>query len=454
MTEANDYLRSNQERFIQELRNLVQIPSISTDPAHAEDVGRAADWVRDAFEKIGLAPEIIRTKRHPAVLAELRVRPDAPTLLIYGHYDVQPAQMEDGWTREPFAAQVEGETLFGRGSADNKGQFFAHIKGLETYLNTRGQPPVNVVFLIEGEEEIGSPNLPALIREQKERLAPDVVLVSDTAMFQKDTPTICYGLRGLAAAEITVYGANRDLHSGSYGGIVVNPLHTLTEILGALHDEKGHVTIPGFYDDVEPLLDHEREAWRALPWKDEELCADLGLDCLWGEEGYTALERGWARPTLEINGCWGGFTGVGTKTVIPRRAAAKVTFRLVPRQTPKKVLDQFEKFVRSFPLHGSRIEVKRQAEGRAVCFDTEGPAMNAAKRSLIKGFGKEPVFIREGGSIPIVASFEEEFGVPVLLLGFARPDCRAHGPDEYFSLEDFRRAVLTSAALYDEFAAP
>ncbi len=450
MTDFTQYVKANQTRFIEELQDLVRIPSISTDPEHVEDIARAADWIADSLRKLGLTAEIVQTERHPAVLAELNVRSDAPTVMIYGHYDVQPARTEDGWSREPFAAQVEGEILYGRGSADNKGQIFSHIKGLETYLNTKGNPPVNVRFLIEGEEEIGSPNLETLIQERKAGLSPDVVLVSDTAMFQEDTPTICYGLRGLAAAEITVYGANRDLHSGSYGGAVVNPLHTLTGILGALHDRSGRVTVPGFYDDVEPLQEWERGAWDALPWDDKILCSELDVESLWGEEGYTTLERCWGRPTLEINGCWGGFTGKGTKTVIPRKASAKITFRLVPNQSPTRVLDRFEQYVRSFPLDGGRIEIARQAEGNPVRFDAKGPAVEAAKRSLVRAFGKEPVLIREGGSIPIVAAFDREFAVPILLLGFARPDCRAHGPDEYFSLEDFRRAILVSSSLYEE----
>ena len=450
MTAIADYVNLHQERFVQELREIVRIPSVSTEPQHKEDVQRAAEWVRDCFRKIDVPAKILATKGHPAVFAELNADGDAPTVLIYGHYDVQPAQREDGWTREPFGAEVDGDILYGRGSADNKGQFMAHIKGLETYRKAVGEPRLHIRFLIEGEEEIASPHLGDLIRAKRDDLRPDVIVISDTSMFRKDIPTISYGLRGLAAVEVTVRGANRDLHSGSYGGAVVNPLHVLSEVLAALHDKEGRVAIPGFYDDVEPLEAWERQAWVDLPWSDEEYRRDLGLDSLWGEPGYSTLERCWGRPTLEINGIWGGFTGHGAKTVIPRRASAKITCRLVPNQNPTKIVDQLESFIKSLPLNGSQVEIIRQSTGRPVGFKTSGPWMGALKRALKEAFGREPVFIREGGSIPIVSLLQEEFRVPILLAGFARPDCGAHGPDEYFSLTDYERAIRTAAILLRE----
>ena len=298
--------------------------------------------------------------------------------------------------------------------------------------------------------EVTNAVLEGLIQAEKDRLRPDVVVISDTSMFQKDTPTVCYGLRGLAALEITVKGANRDLHSGTYGGSVVNPIHVLAEILASFHDDKGRVAVPGFYDDVEPLEEWERKAWSELPWDEEEYRRDLGVDSLWGEEGYSALERCWGRPTLEINGAWGGFIGRGVKTVLPREATAKITLRLVPHQNAEKTLDQVESHIRSVPLHGAQVELTRQAEGDPVRFEVTGPWMEALKRSLREGFGRDPVFLRDGGSIPVVSLFQKEFGAPILLAGFARPDCRAHGPDEYFSLTDYERAILTSFTLFNE----
>jgi acetylornithine deacetylase/succinyl-diaminopimelate desuccinylase-like protein len=285
-------------------------------------------------------------------------------------------------------------------------------------------------------------------------LHPDVIVISDTSMFQKDLPTICYGLRGLAAAEITVFGASRDLHSGSYGGTVVNPIHVLAEILAALHDKDGRVAVPGFYDDVEPLEAWERQAWADLPWSDGEYRRNLGLDRLYGEPGYSTLERCWGRPTLEINGIYGGFMGHGSKTVIPCRASAKISCRLVPNQNPFRVLDQIEGYIKSLELHAARVDMTRHSAGEPVRLETTGPWIEALKVSLAKGFGREPVFIREGGSIPIVSLLQEEFGVPILLAGFARPDCRAHGPDEYLSLTDYERAIRTAAILLDELGKP
>ncbi|MFH1743615.1 MAG: dipeptidase [bacterium] len=450
MTATADYVRLHFERFIQELCDIVRIPSVSTDPQHKEDVHCAAEWVRDRFRDLDISAEILPTEGHPAVLAEVEVEKDAPTLLIYGHYDVQPAQKEDGWSRDPFAADVDGDFLYGRGAADNKGQFMAHIKALETCLKTSGKPSLNIRFLIEGEEEIGSPNLGRLIQAEKNRLQPDVIVISDTSMFQEDTPTICYGLRGLAAVEVTVIGANRDLHSGTYGGSVVNPIHVLTEILASCHDKEGRVTVPGFYDDVEPLEECERKAWSGLHWDEEEYRRDLGVESLWGEQGYSSIERCWGRPTLEINGICGGFTGSGVKTVLPRRASAKITLRLVPHQNAEKTLDQMESHIRSIPLNGAKVEFTRKSGGNPVRFGTKGPWMEALKRALQVGFGRNPVFMRDGGSIPVVSLFEQEFNVPVLLAGFARPDCRAHGPDEFFSLTDYERAILTSITLLSE----
>jgi len=445
-----DYVHAHRDCFLRELQEIVRIPSVSTEPAHASDVRRAAEWVRNAFQKLNVSAEILETGGHPAVLAERNASPSAPTVVIYGHYDVQPAKKDDGWDRDPFSADIEGDKLIARGAADNKGQFHAHIKGLETFLNTIGQPPLNIRFLIEGEEEIGSPNLGGLVRKQKERLRPDAIVISDTSMYQVDTPTICYGLRGLTTAEITVIGPNRDLHSGTFGGAVANPIHALVEILAGLHDSDGRVTIPGFYDDVKPLEPWERKAWAELPWDDADYRENLGIAELWGERGYTSIERSWGRPTLEINGIYGGFTGVGFKTVLPHSATAKISLRLVPDQRAKKALDLLENHLKFIYMNGIQINVSRLAGGNPVRFDVSGPWMDALIRALKTGFGRQPVLMRDGGSIPIVGLFKEEFDVPVLMAGFARPDCGSHGPNEYFSICDYNRAIITSATLLQE----
>ncbi|HOE12613.1 MAG TPA: dipeptidase [bacterium] len=450
MTAFADYVRTHRDSFLRELQEIVRIPSVSTEPAHAPDVRHAAEWVRNAFLKLNIPAEILETAGHPAVLAELDTNPNAPTIMIYGHYDVQPAKKEDGWDRDPFSSDIDGDKLIARGAADNKGQFHAHIKGLETFLNTVGRPALNIRFLIEGEEEIGSPNLGGVVREQKKRLRPDAIVISDTSMYQEDTPTICYGLRGLAAAEITVIGPDRDLHSGTYGGAVANPIHALVEILAGLHDSEGRVTIPGFYDDVKPLESWERNAWAELPWDEAEYRKNLGVKELWGEQGYTTIERTWGRPTLEINGIYGGFTGPGVKTVLPHCATAKITMRLVPDQNAKKVLDLLEDHLKSIQLKGIQIRFSRQSEGNPVRFDVKGPWMDALIRALKTGFSREPVLMRDGGSIPIAGLFKDEFDVPILMAGFARPDCGAHGPNEYFSICDYERAIITSATLLQE----
>jgi acetylornithine deacetylase/succinyl-diaminopimelate desuccinylase-like protein len=451
MAELREYLEVNRERHLGELVEFLRIPSVSAKSEHRADVARAAEWLAERMREAGLErAEVIATEGHPVVLGEWRGAPGAPTLLVYGHYDVQPPEPLDEWTSPPFEPTVRDGNLYARGSVDDKGQLYLHLKAVEAHLAEGGTLPANVVFLIEGEEEIGSVHLPAFLEANRERLACDAVLISDTTMFAPGLPSITMGLRGLAYMEVHVRGARGDLHSGSYGGAVANPANALSRIITGLKDDAGRVTIPGFYDAVRELSEREREAMRALPFDEEEFRDEVGVPSVAGERGYSTLERIWARPTLDVNGLLSGYTGEGAKTVLPARAMAKVSMRLVPDQDYGAVERAFAEHVLSLAPPGVTVEVKALHGGQPWRADPTEPVFAAAARALERAFGRAPVFVREGGSIPIVQAFQETLRAPVVLLGFGLPGENAHAPDEWFSLENYARGTEAIAYLYEE----
>lgn len=376
--------------------------------------------------------------------------PGAPTVLFYGHYDVQPVDPLELWTSPPFEATVRGNRMYARGMADDKGQVFVQLKSLEAFLKNTGSLPVNVKLLIEGEEEVGSEHLEDFIKEYRQMLKADLVLISDTAMFGHGLPSVCYGLRGLAYMQIEVDGPKTDLHSGSFGGSVHNPIQALTEVIASLHDKNGRVAIPGFYNDVRKLTAKERAAFKRLPWNDRKYASELGVKHLYGEKGFTTLERLWIRPTLECNGIWGGFTGEGAKTVLPAKATAKISMRLVPDQHSEMIAKLFEKHIQRIAPKTVHITVKSLHGGEPAVTPLESPGVQAAAKAIEKGFGKPPLFQREGGSIPIVVQFKEILGLDSVLLGFGLPDENAHAPNEFMSLDNFFGGIRTTAHFYSE----
>lgn len=445
------YLEENRQRYLEELKEFLAIPSISTDPEHKADIERCAQWVAHQCTAIGMSKtQIFPTKGHPVVYSEWLGAPGKPTILIYGHYDVQPADPVELWTSPPFEATIRDGNLYARGATDDKGQVFIHMKGIEAFMKSIGKLPVNIKVIVEGEEEVGSVNLEAFVKEHRRLLAADLVLISDTDMFAKDVPSVCYGLRGLAYLQIDMTGPNKDLHSGSFGGSLHNPIQALAEIIARLHDKDGRVTIPGFYDDVQPPSKKERDAYKKLPWKDKDYAASLGLSSLYGEKGYTTLERLWIRPTLECNGIWGGFTGEGAKTVIPSKASAKISMRLVPDQSSEKVAKLFESHIRKIAPKSVQVTVRDLHGGEPVVTPLESPAVQAAILSLEKGFGKKPLYQREGGSIPIVVQFKQLLGLDTVLLGFGLPGANAHAPDEFLYLKNFFGGLRTVVHYYSE----
>jgi len=447
MSTLFDYIDANKDRFKSELFDLLRIPSISADSKHKGDVKKAAEFVRDQFNSIGLDDvRICETPGHPIVFGKyLKSGSDKPTVLIYGHYDVQPPDPLELWETEPFDPTERDGKVFARGASDDKGQAYIHVKALEAWLKSGNELPVNVKIILEGEEEIGSPNLVPFLKENKEELACDMVLVSDTAMFAKDTPSITYGLRGLAYMELEVYGPNRDLHSGVYGGAVQNPLNVLCEMVGKMKDENGVIQIPGFYDDVLDLTDAEREAGRKLPFNEKAWLGAIGVEKGFGETGYTTLERKSARPTLDMNGMWGGYQGEGAKTVLPAKAGAKISMRLVPNQDPHKIAKLFTDFCHQIKPEGVTIKVHDHHGGDAAMTPLNFYGLKAAAQAYKDVYGKEPLFAREGGSIPIVADFERVLGVNTILMGFGLNSDAIHSPNEHFHLDDFYRGIKTSA---------
>ena len=452
MDRVDAYLESHRGDFEEQLKALIRIPSISAQPDHDPDTRRAATFIRDDLAAIGLNAEMIETKKHPIVYAEWLGAPGAPTILIYGHYDVQPPEPLEPWLSPPFEPTVRDGNLYARGATDDKGQMFTHLKAVEAWLKTSGKLPVNVKFVIEGEEEVGGVSLEAYLPANTKKLACDYAVISDSSQFAPGQPAITYGLKGLAYFELLVQGANRDLHSGTYGGAVANPLNALATILASLKGPDGKIRIAGFYDRVKPLEDWERAEFAALGFSEGDFQADLHVPSLEGEAGYTTLERKWARPTCDVNGIFGGYAGPGPKTVLPCKAGAKLSFRLVPNQDPKTVARQFKDHVAKVCPPGVTYEVITHHGAPAVLVSVDTPGVKAAVRAVEKGFGTKPVFMREGGSIPVVGLIKEHLGVDTLLLGWGQTDDNLHGPNEKFCVADFHRGIKSSAHLLEEVA--
>jgi acetylornithine deacetylase/succinyl-diaminopimelate desuccinylase-like protein len=436
-----------------DLFSFIRFPSVSTEPRHAGDVAKCADWLVAKLRSIGLKAELHATSGHPIVTARNEHKPGRRTVMIYGHYDVQPVEPLAEWTSPPFEPVVRDGIIYARGSTDNKGQILAHVLGVGETLREKGDLPVNLIFLIEGEEEVGSKHLAAFLTAHREALRCDLIAISDTGMIARDTPTFTYGLRGIAAMEVRVHGPSIDLHSGIYGGMVANPATALARLVATLHDAHGHVAVPGFYDDVAPLQSWEREAWSRLPFGDKEVLAVTGAAQTFGEDGFSSLERAWARPTAEVNGIGGGFQGTGSKTVIPREAFVKLTFRLVPNQRPTDILAKVRAHLVSNCPPGVRLQIDDGHCGDPYLTDPHSAFGKAAQRALAASFpGRELALIREGGSIPIVNTFRTVLGVETLLLGLALPDCRAHAPDENFPIANFEAGIRLNKALLEELA--
>lgn len=433
--------------------SFLRIPSISALPDHAADCRDAARWLADALTTAGLEhAELFETGGHPVVYADWLHAPGAPTVLVYGHYDVQPVDPLDLWTSPPFEPMIEGERLLARGAADDKGQIHAHLMAAAAILATRGGFPVNLKYLFEGEEESGSVNLARWLAANKKRLAADIVVVSDTGFFEGNVPAITVGLRGLMYAQIDVVGSAVDLHSGGYGGAVQNPANALAQIIAALKGPDGRIRIPGFYDDVVPLSEADRADIAALPFDEDAYLRQLGLPALVGEVGYTTLERRGGRPTLDVNGLWGGFTGAGSKTIIPAHAHAKISCRLVTAQDPERVFEALRAYVEQIAPPGVTTSVRLLGGGRASQTAKDHPATRAAARALEATFGRAPVYIREGGSIPVCASFESILELPIVLLGFTQPDDNAHAPNEWMDLRNYETGIRAIVRMWDELA--
>ncbi len=453
MKDVIAFIDDNRKKFVDDLIEWVKIPSISSDPKHTADVARNAEHL--AGQLRGLAAsrvEIWPTAGHPAVFAEWLQAPGKPTLLVYGHHDVQPVDPLAEWITPPFEPSIRAGRLWGRGTVDDKGQVYVHTKAIEGFIRTGGKLPINLKLIVEGEEEVGSVNLDILMRQKAADLAADFVCVSDTAMFGRGIPSLCVGLRGLAYVEVTVDGPALDLHSGTFGGGVRNPINVLAQMLASLHDAEGRITVPGFYDAVRPLSDTERREIASLPFDEKEWLRSTGAPATFGETGYSTLERVWARPTLDCCGITGGFQGEGAKTIIPARASAKVSCRLVPDQEPDDITRKLqEHFARLCPP-GVRVRVENLHGGRPYLAPTDHPVFEIAKRAFTKAFGKPTVFMREGGSIPFVRTIADVTGKPCLLMGFGQPDENAHAPNEWLDLDNYHLGIKSAAYLYDEIA--
>jgi len=439
------------DNYLEDFYSFLRFPSVSTDEKFSGKVKDCAQWLSRKLEAVGLESKVVPTKGHPVVWARNKHRKGRPTILIYGHYDVQPPDPLELWDSPPFEPVLKNGYVFARGATDNKGQILSHIIGIQESLQKDGDLPVNVDLVIEGEEEIGSANLGKFLSDNRDALKCDVVLVSDTGMIAPRTPTLSYGLRGVAALEIKVTGAKMDLHSGIFGGAVANPAAALARLLASLHDQNGHIAVEGFYDDVLPLQDWERDAWKKLPLDpDSEMLKETGAPALFGEAGFSTLERIWARPTAEINGIGGGYQGPGTKTVLPSHAMAKLTFRLVPNQQADVIVDLVKKHLQKSLPAGVTLEMTSGHHGPWYLTDPRSKFGLAAQRALKKAFNKDAALIREGGSIPIVSDFRGILGVETLLIGLALQDCRAHSPNENFPLENLEAGIRMNQAVLQE----
>ncbi|MCU0413647.1 MAG: dipeptidase [Ignavibacteriaceae bacterium] len=453
MEKVVGYINSNREKYVEELKDFLRIPSISTLAANKSDMLNAAEFVAGKLREAGLENvKIIETKGHPLVYADWLKAPGKPTVLIYGHYDVQPVDPISLWDSPPFEPTIRDGKIYARGATDDKGQMYMHIKSVEAYFKTIGKLPLNVKFIIEGEEEIGSGNLDEFVNKNQEMLKCDSVLISDTSLYGPGIPTLTYGLRGLCYMEVVVTGPNRDLHSGTFGGGVDNPINVLAEMIAKLKDNNGKIKIPGFYKDVVNLTKKERENFKRLPFSEKQYAKALEVKELKGEKGYTTLERVWARPTLDCNGIFGGFTGEGAKTVLPSKATAKISMRLVPNQDPKKIGKLFSSYINKIAPKTVKVEISDLHGAYPIATSLDDKATLSAAAALAKVFGKKTVFMREGGSIPIVVSFAKKLKASPVLMGMGLNTENLHSPNEHFNLNHFHLGILSSAYFMDEFS--
>lgn len=452
MQNIKQYIEENKERFLEELFELIRIPSISSESAHREDMRRASEKWKELLLKAGVdKAEVMETKGHPVVFAEKRVDENAPTVLVYGHTDVMPVDPLELWNTDPFEPVIKDGKIWARGADDDKGQAFMHLKAFEYLVNTN-QLRCNVKFLIEGEEEIGSAHLPEFCENHKDLLKGDVILVSDTTMLQPDVPSITTGLRGLAYWQVDITGPNRDLHSGMFGGAVANPINVLSKMIGSLIDDKGHITIPGFYDDVLEVSDEERELMNRAPFDEAAYKKAIGVEALQGEEGYSTHERTGIRPSFDVCGIWGGYTGEGAKTVLPSTAHAKLSARLVPNQDHKKIAEQFKEYFKGIAPDSVKVEVSVLHGGQAYVCPIDMPAYRAAEKAYLQTYGKRPVPVRSGGSIPIISAFEQILGMKSVLMGFGLSSDAIHSPNENYPLEQFFKGIETIPYFYKYFS--
>ncbi len=452
MSRLNEYLERHRGAFESDLTDWLRIPSVSADSSFSGNVKQAAHWLRDHLEDMGMTAELIETAGHPLIYAESPPVPGKPVVLVYGHYDVQPPDPLEEWITAPFEPAIRDGNIYARGATDDKGQLLTHVKSARAWIESAGELPLQVKYLIEGEEEVGSPNLESYLSTHKQQLACDCIVVSDTSQFARGVPAITFGLRGIAYYELRLSGPKQDLHSGIFGGAVTNPAITLGQLLAALMDENGRIQIPGFYDNVVPLTDREREQFQALPFDEAQFISNLGVNGLSGESSYSTLERRWARPSYDVHGLWSGYQGEGAKTILPAQAGAKLSFRLVPDQDPARIGAGLREFLESRLPPGIEMELIDFEAAPGILVSLESPYLEAAARAIEQGFGCPPVFIREGGSIPIVSTFMRELGADVLLLGWGLNDDNAHSPNEKFSLADFHRGIRSSAYLWQELA--
>lgn len=449
---VKEYISSNKDRFLSELFDWLRIPSVSADSRHKADVRKASEFLRDKFVAAGVdKAEICETKGHPIVFAEKIVNPSLPTVLVYGHYDVQPADPLELWHSPPFEPVIKEDKIFARGACDDKGQVYMHVKAFEIMMK-HNLLPCNIKFMVEGEEEVGSDNLGTFVKENKERLKADIILISDTALISLEHPSITTGLRGLSYMEVEVTGPNRDLHSGVYGGAVANPINVLCKMIASLHDANGAVTIPGFYDKVASLTEAERKAINQAPFDLDAYKKELGIAEVMGEKGYTTLERTGIRPTLDVNGIWGGYTGEGAKTVLPSKAHAKISMRLVPDQTSTEITELFTRHFQSIAPKYVTVQVRAHHGGEPAVTPTNSAAFQSASKAFQEVWGKSPIPTRDGGSIPIVALFKKELGLDTVLMGFGLDSDAIHSPNEHYGVKNFLLGIETIVAFYQHYS--
>ncbi|QDU07553.1 dipeptidase [Gimesia aquarii] len=450
--QVRSYLEQHQDRFVKELTEFLKIPSVSADSTLNSETRRGAEFVLKQLEDAGIESQIIETAGHPIVYGAWKKAEGKPTVLVYGHYDVQPPDPLDQWITPPFEPDIRDGHIYARGATDDKGQMYTHIKSVEAWMKTHGELPVNVIFVIEGEEEVGSDNLDRFLEENKDLVASDIAVISDTSQYAPGIPAITYGLRGILACEVIVQGPSQDLHSGVFGGAVMNPGNGLAKMIAALHDDEGRVRIPGFYDGVIELQPEERAQFAALPFDEAKFMSDLGVNAVSGEADFSTLERRWARPTCDVNGMISGYTGEGPKTIVPAESRVKISCRLVPGQDPVALTKALEQYLRAQLPTGLTMEFVDFHGCNALVFDFNSPYMSAAKTAIEQSFGAAPVMIREGGSIPVVETFQTVVGVETLLLGWGQNTDNLHSPNERFALEAFRQGTLASALLWHELA--